>query len=111
MYYEDETAADALQAWSESRREADLEQAAMEALGGQLDAHEQAGFCVHQSAVGYLVVPFYEEQQGLRPGQYRCRGGCGSLFRDDHEWADASRDPFSSPVRIRPGGRTAGLGS
>ncbi|ATM24508.1 hypothetical protein SMD44_p10009 (plasmid) [Streptomyces alboflavus] len=101
MYYEDETTADALQAWSDDRLQADLEQAEMEAQGDRLYAHEQAGFCTHQSAVGYLTVPFYPEQEGLRPGEYRCTGGCGSLFRNETEWVDASRDPYASPVPAR----------
>lgn len=103
MYYPDETTADALEAWSDRRREADFEQAALEARANRLYAHERAGFCTHQSAVGYRPIPFYDEQKGLTPGQYRCTSGCGTTFDDELAWVDASQDPYSSPVPIRPG--------
>ncbi|MET7604944.1 hypothetical protein ABZS96_20935 [Streptomyces avermitilis] len=42
-------------------------------------------------------------QKGLTPGQYRCTSGCGTTFDDELAWVDASQDPYSSPIRIRPG--------
>ncbi|MGW1562757.1 hypothetical protein ACWCQ1_40595 [Streptomyces sp. NPDC002144] len=99
MFYEDETTADALQADREAQWDVDLIQAEMEAAARRLAAHEEAGFCTHQSAVGCIPDPVYEEQIGLTPGQLRCTAGCGTVFESDEAWEAASSDPESHPLR------------
>ncbi|KUN57279.1 hypothetical protein AQJ46_47870 [Streptomyces canus] len=107
MFYEDETTADALQADHEAQWDADLIQAEMEATARRLAAHEKAGFCTHQSAVGCIPEPVYKEQIGLRPGQLRCTDGCGTVFESDEAWDAASAEPELNPVpRTGPRGTT-----
>ncbi|MEU1273638.1 hypothetical protein [Streptomyces sp. NPDC005799] len=98
MFYDDETTADALQADHEAQWDADLIQAEMEAAARRLAAHGKAGFCTHQSAVGCIPEPVYEEQIGLKPGQLRCTSGCNTVFESDEAWEAASAAPESNPV-------------
>jgi hypothetical protein len=104
VFYEDETTADALQADREAQWDADLIQAEMEETARRLDAHEKAGFCAHQSAVGCIPEPVYEEQRGLKPGQLRCTAGCTTVFESDEAWEAAASDPESRPA-LRTGRR------
>jgi hypothetical protein len=99
MFYEDETTADALQADHEAKLDADVQQAEMEAAARRSQAHEDAGYCAHLSAVGYLPTPAYEEQRCLRPGQLRCTGGCGTLFASDEAWYAALNEAELNPVK------------
>ncbi|MEV4083038.1 hypothetical protein AB0J43_22495 [Nonomuraea fuscirosea] len=74
------------------RRDADLEQAAMEREGNRLAALRARGICTHSSGVEYRDPPFYPEQVGLRPGQSRCTegtGGCMFVANSEAEWQAA----------------------
>lgn len=91
MYYDDDPGID-LEAIETQRRDADLEQAAMEREGNRLDALRDKGICTHSSGVGYLKTPVYPEQVGLKPGQIRCTegtGGCTFVADNDEEWCAA----------------------
>ncbi|GGX55953.1 hypothetical protein [Streptomyces chartreusis] len=99
MFYEDETTADALQADREAQMDVDLIMAEMEATARRLAAHEEAGFCTHQMAVGCIPEPVYQEQIGLEPGQLRCTAGCGTVFASEQAWDAAAADPESYPAK------------
>lgn len=70
-------------------QDADIEQWEMEQAGAAIAAARKAGRCAHQSVVGYLPVPVYPEQEGLRPGEQKCTDGCGEVFASDQDWYDA----------------------
>ena len=53
-------------------QEADILQAQYETEARQLEADVKAGICHHSGRYGYRRVPFYAQQEGLEPGQWRC---------------------------------------
>lgn len=63
--------------------DADIEQAAWEALGARIHALQQDGVCIHGSAIGAGGDP------DLIGGQLRCTDGCGRVFGSEEEWLDA----------------------
>lgn len=73
-------------------QDADFEMREMEEIGDAIAAARKAGRCTHGSAVGYLPVPAYPEQEGLTPGQLRCTQGCGEVFESDQDWYDAMNE-------------------
>lgn len=83
--YADETSADELQAWHDSRVDADLDMAAMAATGAAQDRAIAAGRCLHFSVVG----PRNPAGTGLKPQELRCTPGCGRVFTDDDDWYKA----------------------
>ncbi|MEW1842999.1 hypothetical protein AB0392_34095 [Nonomuraea angiospora] len=92
-YFEDDYGTD-MEAIETLRRDADLEQAAMEREGNRLAALRKRGICTHSSGVTYRDPPVYEAQVGLRPGQSRCTegtGGCTFVADSDEEW-NAAQD-------------------
>lgn len=91
-YYADETTADALQAWSDSRLDADMEMAAMAREGNRASYHRARGICQHGSAVGHRSPAIYPAQQLLLPGESACTEGCGAIFPSDEAWVEAMRD-------------------
>lgn len=95
MIFHDETDADALQAWCDARRDADLEQSQLQAAGDRIHAVRRSGRCAHQSSVAYRNPPVYDTQRGLRPGQSRCTDGCGRVFDSDQDWHDAMDDALA----------------
>jgi hypothetical protein len=99
-HYPDETTGDYLEAWSEARREADAEQAELEAAGVAIARARARGVCTHGSVVGYRNPPFYPEQEGLQPGQLRCTDGCGAVFDSDEAWSLAMDEAIRTGVRI-----------
>lgn len=78
--------------------DADIEQTANEYEGRQRDAHYDAGFCTHGSAIGYQAKPLTPEQEGLKPGEMRCASGCKTVYESTEAWMDASADPYSDPI-------------
>ncbi|MEV0236825.1 hypothetical protein [Nonomuraea sp. NPDC050786] len=90
-YFEDDYGTD-MEAIETLRRDADLEQAAMEREGNRLAALRRRGICTHGSVVGYVGKVIYPEQEGLKPGQSRCTegtNGCKRVFNSDEEWVAA----------------------
>lgn len=72
----------------ENRRgDADAEMAAMNRFGDALHAAEKAGRCTHGTTVSYRKPAAYPEQEGLKPGQCRCKT-CLRVFGSDDEWLD-----------------------
>jgi len=69
--------------------DADLEMREAWLVGAQIHARQKQGICCHMSAVGYRPEAVYPEQEGLLPGQLRCRDGCGAVFSSDEEWHEA----------------------
>ena len=86
MIYDDETTADAMEAWSEARYDVDQEMADMDAVGDAIARVRRTGRCLHLSAVGYNPKPHRPEQEGLKPGELRCTEGCGRVFTSDDDW-------------------------
>ncbi|TYB71133.1 hypothetical protein FXF51_01485 [Nonomuraea sp. PA05] len=81
-----------MEAIEDARRDADLEQAAMEREGNRLAALRARGICTHSSGVAYRDPPVYPEQDGLLPRQSRCTegtAGCTRVFNSDEEWVAA----------------------
>jgi len=72
--------------------DADIEQWEMDQVGRAVAAAHRAGRCTHGSAVGYSVKRYYPEQEGLRPGQSRCRSGCKAVFDSDEAWHAAMNE-------------------
>ncbi|MEU5060099.1 MULTISPECIES: hypothetical protein [unclassified Streptomyces] len=105
MFYNDETTAEALEAHHEQQREVDAEMKLMEEQADALHAHEQRGYCTHQSAVAYRFPPIYVEQADLMLGEYRCTNGCRTVFPNEKAFDEAAHDPFTTPVTrtVRPG--------
>lgn len=68
--------------------DADLEMMEAEIIGHGIAARQKQGICCHLSAVGWVGEVIYPEQEGLLPGQVRCRDGCGMLFSSDEEWQE-----------------------
>jgi hypothetical protein len=68
--------------------DADLEMAEAAEIGAAIHARQKQGICCHLSAVGYVGRVIYPEQEGLLPGQVRCRDGCGTVFASDEEWQE-----------------------
>jgi hypothetical protein len=69
--------------------DADIEMFEMEQVGRAIRAARRAGRCTHGYAFGYLPVPIYPQQIGLRPGQLACGDGCGTVFDSDDAWVAA----------------------
>lgn len=93
-YYEDETTADALEAWCEERRDADMLQAGYERESRMYEAAAAAGRCTHSSGVSLPASGeiFYAAQRGLTGTQCRCTAGCGEIFEDSDAMYRAGRD-------------------
>ena len=71
--------------------DADLEMLELEAVGDAIWKAERTGRCCHSSAVSYRSPAYYPEQEGLRPGQLRCRD-CHQVFLSDADWDEARVD-------------------
>ena len=82
MFYADETTADANEAWSESRREADMEMAEWATQAREMSAREAKGECFHKSGIGYLPKAFYPEAAHLKPGEMLCTDRCKQTVAD-----------------------------
>lgn len=76
-------------------QDADIEMWEMSQIGNAIGRAEARGVCCHTGVVGYLPEPVYPEQVGLRPGQSRCRDGCGTVFYSDDDWITAMMDAIS----------------
>lgn len=75
-------------------QDADLELAALQAVGRRVARLRARGICCHSSSVGLSAdgTIYYPEQVGMRPGQQRCTDLCGRLFDSvDDMYADADR--------------------
>jgi hypothetical protein len=84
-----ETSADELEAWSEARREVDMEMAEMTIAADHSEALRRAGICQHNGVVGYRSPRAFPGQEALRPGQLRCTertNGCERVFDSDEDW-------------------------
>ncbi|MFE9976237.1 hypothetical protein ACFYRD_37405 [Streptomyces hirsutus] len=99
MFHPDEPSRYAIGPEAGALRDADIEQAANAAEGRARDAHYDAGFCTHGSAVAYRPDPHHPAQHGLQPGQVRCTAGCNTVFESDDAWTQACTDPYSDPIR------------
>lgn len=97
-YYEDETTADALEAWCDERRDADMEMAQWAREARQADALRAAGNCLHSSSVGLPDdgTIYYESQRGLVGEQVRCTESCGQIFAN-------SQAMYEDGERVRMG--------
>jgi hypothetical protein len=86
MFYADETSADALEAWSLDRADADAEMAHWRAEANAADRARARGVCQHSSTVGYAGKVYYPEQTDLRPGMHACTehtGGCVAVWETE----------------------------
>lgn len=70
-------------------QDADVEMAEAAIIGNTIAALQKRGICCHNSAVSYRETPVYPEQEGLKPGQYRCTDGCGTVFGNEEDWIRA----------------------
>ncbi|GGK90923.1 hypothetical protein Ppa06_57320 [Planomonospora parontospora subsp. parontospora] len=77
--YDDDPAAD-LEALYSARLDADLEMAEMAATANHIHRLRKQGICTHQSSMGYVHPPVYEQQKQLKPGEQICTDLCGRVF-------------------------------
>ena len=82
-----------LDALHTERLDAGIKQDEMDAAGDAYHAalarYRRTGdrtYCPHGSGVGYRNPPVYPEQEGLRPGEFRCHH-CGTAMPEAEFWA------------------------